>query len=85
MKLTELSVRLTLQRKEETAMIKCPKCSAEIEPQPVVVTDPGFTERHYCMLCGKRTGRIVMGMHGGVCPECLNLATDMIEAASGQQ
>ena len=62
----------------------CPSCGAQIDPQPVVVTDPELAARHYCILCGlsgRETGQIVIGVHGGSCRECVELAGQMLDGA----
>lgn len=62
----------------------CPECGVQIYPQPVIVTDPELAARHYCILCGlsgRETGKIVIGMHGGICCGCVELAGQLVGGA----
>jgi hypothetical protein len=64
--------------------MKCPNCHADIDPQPVVVTDPELAPRQHCVLCGrsgKEVGKIIIGAHGGICTDCAERCVQVLEEA----
>ena len=66
----------------------CPKCGAAIQPQPYIQADPSLSPKAYCILCGRsgrETGKMIIGMHGGICPECVELAAEIIHKADSDQ
>ena len=45
--------------------------------------DEGRDENH-CVLCGKEIKKLILGVHGGICIDCVYLCLELIQKEGAQ-
>lgn len=68
-------------RAEVIILLESPAVNASAEPKQRAFSEERPTSM--CMLCGKNreaVKKLILGVHGGVCVECVALCQDIIES-----